>query len=181
MRYSIGSILVAGALIASAGAATAQARMRPATAGVSGGIAMCCLSRLSEAEAAEIDARIEDAALLAQEGKLEEARKALKSVIADQQKVDAYANRSLRELAGVLLALDRPLEAAATLKQLAWQAAQADDPETELMASVDAAVTYAQFGKHARAGALIPRIRQLLDSPRIPEETRRMVASQIVW
>lgn len=183
MRRSLGSLLIVGALIASGSVSTAQdsARVVASSPRPPRSAAACCAAPTLVTEEAAIAARIEDAMREAQEGHPDLAKKTLLAVVGDQQRAGAYPRRALRHLANVHLMLDDPMGSASTLKTLAREAAKVDDDETEVVALVDASVLYVQVRQPARARDLMPRIRRLLASPRVTDETRRTIAGQLGW
>lgn len=136
----------------------------------------CCNSRLTVEEEAMLAARIERADAFITQGRLTEARSILRIVIEDQERGAAYPAKALRRLANVEFALDRPVVAAGVLVDLANAAAAVADPQTELQALVDAMIVFDQNGRRSQVRELRPRIRRLLDSPAISEETRRGLA-----
>lgn len=136
----------------------------------------CCNSKLTAAEEGMLARRIEEADAFVTQGRMTEARSILRGVIEDQERGDAYPAKAMRRLANVEFALDRPIVAAGVLVELANVAAEVADPQTELQALVDAMILYGQNGRKAQVRELRPRIRRLLDSPAISEETRRGLA-----
>jgi len=136
----------------------------------------CCNSKLTAAEEGMLARRIEEADAFITQGRMTEARSILRGVIEDQGRGDAYPAKAMRRLANVEFALDRPVVAASVLVDLADIAAEVADPQTELQALVDAMVLYDQNGRRAQVRELRPRVRRLLDSPAISEETRRSLA-----
>lgn len=139
-------------------------------------VGRCCNSTLTEAEAARVAARVAAADALSLEGRLAEAKRLLQLALIEQKRGGAYPAVTLRMLANVEFALDRPVAAAAVLRQLAFEAARVADPETELRALVDALVIYGQVGRRASQRELIGRIQFLLASPGISDSTRKAYA-----
>lgn len=136
----------------------------------------CCNSTLTDAEAARIASRVAAADAMMLEGRLAEAKRAYQVAIDEQRRGGVYTAVTLRKLANVEYALDRPVAAAATLRQLAVEASRVADPETELRALVDAAVLYGQIGIRTPQRELLERIRFLLTSPGISDSTRQAYA-----
>lgn len=142
-------------------------------------VGRCCNSTLTESEVARIAARVAAADAMMLEGRLAEAKRALQSALDEQRRGGAYTAGTLRMLANVEFALERPVAAAAVLRQLAVEAARFADPETELSALVDAAVLYGQIGRRPQREHL-ERIQFLLTSPGISDSTKKAY-STIVW
>jgi len=186
MRPSTGFTFIALALLAVPSAAAAQSEGRDIVRGDAAprsclpGIAGACVrSTMTAEEETAIARRIEDATRMVVEGRLLDAKDTLEAVIREQRRARAYPKVALRHLANVRLALDRPLAAASTLTDLAREARRVGDSETELLATVDAAVLYLQLGRRTRARELMPRIETLLRSPAVPAATRRLVTEQL--
>jgi hypothetical protein len=68
---------------------------------------------------------------------------------------------------------------ARALDELALAAAEFGDPETQLRALFQATLFYEYLGDEPRVAERLPRIRELLTSPGISDETRRDIASRI--
>lgn len=141
-----------------------------------GSVVPCCLSKLSAEDEERIAQRIVEASGFTLQGRMADARRILREVITEQERAGAYPATALRNLANVEFVLDRPVIAAGILVRLADAAVAASDPVTELQALVDATILFAQEGRTSSARALRPRIKTLLNSPAIPEATRREVA-----
>ena len=136
----------------------------------------CCLSTLTAEEEARLLVRIGEADFLAQTGRMADAERTLKDVVRIQRRAGAYPARALRQLANVQFGQDRAVDAANTLVELADAAKAASDPVVEFTALVDATVVYGQIAFRGRQRQIVPRIRQLLNSPAIPVEMRREIA-----
>lgn len=141
-------------------------------------VAPCCLSRLTAEEAARITADIEQASAFAVAGRMTEARRLLRDVVETQERADAYPGVALRMLANVEYGLNRPIVAAGLLVRLADVAEQAGDPATEFEALLDASVLYQEAGRIGMVRELRPRVRNLMNSPAIPEARRQAVANR---
>jgi len=121
----------------------------------------------------------DDAGRLFEEGRLKEARAAYARAARDARTQQDYAKEAFTGLANVQFALDDLKGAAATLDELGVRAAAFGDPETEITAFFKSGLLYRQAGDAKRAALQVPRLRSLLQSPVISEETRRMVAGRI--
>lgn len=137
------------------------------------------MGRLSIDEVVIVTAWTEDADRYTVDGRLHDARRLLREVIAIERRGGAYTAPALRRLANVEFALNRPLVAASVLEEVAFAANAAGDPQTEIEALVDAMVLYAQEGHRSRAARLRPRAEQLLQSPVIPSELRERLARHL--
>ena len=145
-------------------------------AGTLGSATTCCLSKLTPEAELRIAGRIDEAWGLTLQGRMTDARRILRDVVTEQERAGAYPAIALRTLANVEYGLGRPVIAAGILVELADAAVTASDPATELQALVDATILFGQEGRTAPARALRPRIKKLLNSPAIPEATRRELA-----
>lgn len=179
MRYLIGLTLAGTILVPALAPVGAQDERVLASARIPAAAGSCCRVVRKPADETRVATKLAEGTALAEAGQMAEAGRVLRAVIREQRRLQMYPADALRQLANVELALDRPLVAAATLEQLASAAAAASDPERELLALVDAAITYAQAGKRDRQHQLMPRITVLLDSPGIAEPTRRDIARHI--
>lgn len=165
-------------LVAQSGQVASSGR-RPSAglgAGIPGTATTCCLSKLTPEVEMRIAGRIDEAWGLTLQGRMTDARRILRDVVTEQERAGAYPAIALRTLANVEYGLGRPVIAAGILVQLADAAVTASDPATELQALVDALILFGQEGRTASARALRPRIKKLLNSPAIPEATRRELA-----
>jgi len=184
MRHTVRSTILALALIPAVSAGAQGSRTiaisepAPATSPViPAGTSF--RSRLSMAEEAKLTRRVEQADLLTIEGRFAEARTILRAVADEQKAGDSYPAAALRRLANVEFGLGRPMVAAKVLEELAKAASEVGDPTVELQALVDASILYGQEGRTGKQRELRPRLVRLLDSPAIPEETRRSLAAHL--
>jgi tetratricopeptide (TPR) repeat protein len=138
--------------------------------------AACCRTKLSPAAIEAIERRMREGVALAESGQYAAAHRLLKRVLREQRTAGIYPAQALRQLANVEFALDRPVDAAGRLVELAHAAKAAGDPQAELDALVDASILYGQLGMRDARRALVPEIQRLLDSPVIPLEKRQELA-----
>lgn len=150
-------------------------------AGVSGRSGSTSSSgRLNVEEIRIVATWVDDADRYAVAGRLQDARRLLREVLVIQRRGGAYTASTLRRLANVEFALDRPLVAARVLEEAAFAANAVSDPQTELEALVDAMLVYSQEGLPEKASGLRPRVRRLLESPAISEELRQKLARHLI-
>ncbi len=132
-------------------------------------------SRLTYAEASALVSRTVEADRLILAGQLQEATRILREVIRAQREAQSYPRAAMQRLAHAQYALDDVPQAARTLLTLADEARAVSDPVTEFDALVDASVLYQALGDPTYQAAIGTRIKQLLNSPAIPAETRERV------
>lgn len=150
-------------------------------AGVSGPSGSTSTSgRLNVEEIRIVASWIDDADRYTMVGRLQDARRLLREVLVIQRRGGAYTAPTLRRLANVEFALDRPLVAARVLEDAAFAANSMSDPQTELEALVDAMILYGQEGRREKVSALRPRMQRLLESPAIPEALRQKWARHLI-
>jgi hypothetical protein len=113
-------------------------------------------------------------------GRTAEARRAYRKVIADELEAGEYPVEAMWRLANSYFADENEVAAARELDRMAEAASRFGDPATELRARFESAVLYARHGEPARVAEHLERVRALLKSPAIDENTRRSVAARIV-
>jgi hypothetical protein len=133
----------------------------------------------SHPTAAPARVRIDDAQQLATEGKFRAAEKAFRSLAREQRESGAYPAAALRGLANALYAQGETRRAAGALDELSTAAAEFGDPETQIVAMLDASLLYQQVGDKAEVASRIPRITTLLKSPVIGAATRDLVTARL--
>jgi hypothetical protein len=121
----------------------------------------------------------DDASQLFEGGRLGEARAAYERTTRDARARQEYAKDAFTGLANVQFALDDLKGAARTLDELGVRAGEFGDPETEITAFLKSALLFAQAGDGRSAALRVPRLKTLLQSPVISDETRRFVANRI--
>ena len=121
----------------------------------------------------------DDAGRLFEEGKLKDARAAYLRATNEARANQEYAKAAFAGLANVQFVLGDIKGAARAFDELGERAAAFGDPETEINALFNSAVLFAEAGDAKSAAARVPRLKTLLQSPVISENTRRLVAERI--
>ncbi len=115
-----------------------------------------------------VDGRLARADSLVFAGNIRAARPLYRALIRSETDAGHYAQEALWHLAMAYHLADDPAGTVRTLDQLAFAAAQFGDPETELMASYEAARFYAAMRQPFVARDRLARVRCLMQSPVIP-------------
>ncbi|HVT38871.1 MAG TPA: hypothetical protein VHE78_07495 [Gemmatimonadaceae bacterium] len=161
------SVIAAALLPAPAGAQTEAAshaaRSAPAP-----------VATLGASPAALLDAR-----RLFEQGRFKDARRAFRTLAAEQRAAGEYPVDALRGLSRAEFALNDDRATATTLDELAAAASQFGDPETRLRSLFDAALLWQGLGYGDYVASRLGDIQLLLKSPAIGEETRKDIAARI--
>jgi hypothetical protein len=126
-----------------------------------------------------VNPTIDDARRLFDEGKWKDARKAYDVIVERSIASGDYEPRALEGRAQMQYITDDVRGAAKTFADLAAQASKFGDPETELTAHFSAALLYQEARDFRNASLHVPRIKSLLKSPVVAEETRAAIAKRI--
>lgn len=119
-----------------------------------------------------------EAERLAEAGQLKAARKIYKAAATDAIASGDYPAAALRGLANMAYFLGDNAAAAVALDDLASYAAEFGDPATQITALVDAAFLHQAMGNRAEVAEHQVRIKRLLKSPALSDETRAFVESR---
>jgi len=160
------------ALVTSLGAAQAPAHLRDAHAGVA--------TAAPAPDSAHIAAALAAANEQLVHGRVREAMRAFHSVAAEQRAAGDYPLEALRRLASLQFGVEKELDAAHTLDELASAAQEFGDPATRLQALFDAAIIYQKLRVNDRMPERVRQISQLLKSPAIDAQLRAEISSRLV-
>ncbi len=112
-------------------------------------------------------------------GRMAEARREYRSLIAIERAEGSVPTQALWMLANAYFADDNLSDAAGTLDRLADDARDMIDPVTELRARLEAAVLWAKVRRFDRASDGLARVRLLLRSPAISTTQRAWALSRL--
>jgi hypothetical protein len=113
-------------------------------------------------------------------GRSADARRTYRKLISDELGAGEYPLEAMWRLANAYFADDNEVDAARELDRLADAASHFGDPATELRARFESAVLYSRHNEPLRVAAHLDRVRALLKSPAIDENTRRSISARIV-
>ena len=130
-------------------------------------------------DSARVAAALSSASALAENGRVREAMRSLRSLADSQRESGDYAGEPLRRLADLQYASGQDFEAAGTLDELADEASTFGDPSMRLRALLDAALVYQDLKMFDRVPEHARQIKVLLKSPAIDEKLRAEVSSRI--
>jgi hypothetical protein len=122
---------------------------------------------------------VEDARRLFDEGRWKDARRTYDEIVQRAMAAGEYNPQALEGRAQLQYITDDIRGAAKTFAQLAEQASQFGDPETELQAHFKSAILFQETRDYRNAAIHIPRIKALLKSPVVSEATRAQIAKLI--
>jgi len=131
------------------------------------------------ADSSHVSAVLSTADALAASGRVSEAIRSLRTLVAEQHKSGEYAGGTLRRLADLQYGAGDAFQAAHTLDQLADEAGIFGDPTMKLRALFDAALVYQELKLFDRVPERTRQIATLLKSPMISETVRSDIAARM--
>ena len=122
---------------------------------------------------------VEDAKRLFDEGRWKDARRMYDEIAQRAIEENVYEPKAFEGRAQLQYVTEDVRGAAKTYAQLAEQASKYGDPETELQAHFKAALLFQEVRDYRNQSIHIPRIKALLKSPVIAQETRAAIAKRV--
>lgn len=166
---AVATLAFVAPVVAPAGALEPQSKLRlaPHTISLPSSVGRASIPTIDEAEQLVVD------------GRLREARGAFGSIIDNARVRGDYMPRALEGFANVKYMLEDVRGAARAYEDLGGAAETYGDPVTELNARFKAALLFQETHDKRAVALQTVRIKQLLKSPAIAQETRDAIAKRI--